>query len=47
MVISKYIGLDKYFAEMTQEEKDEFSKEHSDEGVIDFIVNTLKNTELK
>lgn len=40
--ISKYIGTDKYFVDMTREEKEEFSKNYGDEQVIDFIVSNLK-----
>ncbi len=43
--ISKYVGTDKYFSEMTREEKEEFSKDHGDEEVIAFIIDILNNKE--
>ena len=43
--ISKYIGTDKYFVDMTREEKEEFSKNHGDEELIDFIIDNLKREE--
>ena len=41
--ISKYIGTDKYFVDMTREEKEEFSNNHGDEEVIDFIVKNMRS----